>query len=933
MTLYDKLSALASLAHQSAWVERISCELNFAAELSTVNSRAYDALIETVLDTLLAKASENGALTRTDCLEAEKALAPLSKEAKSYRVHCIAHAHIDMNWMWGFNETTAVTVDTFRTVLDLMKEYPDLTFGQSQASTYKIIEEYAPEMLDEIRERIAEGRWEVTASTWVECDKNMTSGESLARHILYTRRYLSSLLNIPAESMNLDFEPDTFGHNISVPEICAKGGVKYYYHCRGNRDNEVAYRWRARSGAELLVWQEPEWYNYDVNGDMFRNLPQRAAKYGLKSWLSVYGVGDHGGGPTRRDVTRLIEIASWPIMPTVMFSTFAKFYSELEAIRDTLPIREGELNFVFTGCYTTQSRIKLANRLGEDRIYESELLSAAAHILAGEPRRNESYSKAWERILFNHFHDILPGSGVIETREYALGRFQEAMATVQTNANLAMRAIAERIDTSSLAGSDDSDGRSEGSAVGFMTGADGGYSMPQSERGQGRRRILHLFNPNQYDFDGVTDVTVWDWNYDAGLARFTTPDGEALPIKLMANDSGYWGHKFKKFALKVKIPALGYTTVVLDAAERPVYSPGALNPASPRSDGYGDGEIILENSKLRASFDHRTMQLVSLTDKSSGRELVKAPTAYFRLIKENTVHGMTSWRVGDVMSVENLNETREIRVCDINQYGIRKWIRYELSFGAGSRLSVVVMLDEDSSMLKFETKVEFLERFGGCIPQLNFYAPVGYAVSGYRYDVPFGTLDRPDIAHDVPANSFCAALPEEGESSSALMLISDSKYGFRGHGDAMALTLIRAAGDPDPYPEYGSHRIMIGLGLVGDASNATLYRAAESFVHPISVCSARGGSGELPLSGQLVRVDGDVKLTSVKTPEDFDGLAIRLSDISGKGGDVKLSFTSPLTAAFDSDINERELRELPFDGGSLALRVEPYKVRTLLLRF
>lgn len=93
-----------------------------------------------------------------------------------------------MNWMWGFQETAAVTVDTFRTVLDLMREYPDFTYAQSQASTYQIIEEYAPEMLEEIRQRIHEGRWEVTATTWVEPDKNMPNGESLARHILYTKR-------------------------------------------------------------------------------------------------------------------------------------------------------------------------------------------------------------------------------------------------------------------------------------------------------------------------------------------------------------------------------------------------------------------------------------------------------------------------------------------------------------------------------------------------------------------------------------------------------------------------------------------------------------------------------------------------------------------------------------------------------------------------
>ena len=185
--------------------------------------------------------------------EAERILAPVAKTAKSYHIHCMGHAHIDMNWMWGYNETASLTVDTFRTVLDLMKEYPDFKFSQSQASVYKIIEEHAPEMLTEIAGRVHEGRWELSASTWVENDKNMPSGESLSRHILYTKRYLSKLFDIDPKTIEIDFEPDTFGHNITTPEVCAQGGVKYYYHCRGREAAPCAYVWKSRAGGELLV--------------------------------------------------------------------------------------------------------------------------------------------------------------------------------------------------------------------------------------------------------------------------------------------------------------------------------------------------------------------------------------------------------------------------------------------------------------------------------------------------------------------------------------------------------------------------------------------------------------------------------------------------------------------------------------------------------
>ena len=254
--------------------------------------------MEEGIDLLLAAWKEIGDPSSDETAkQVEKQLSILSPEAKKYRVICTAHAHIDMNWMWGFQETVAVTIDTFRTMLQLMKEYPEFTFSQSQASTYKIIEQYYPEMLPEIKQRIKEGRWEVTASTLaVECDKNMPNGESLSRQILYTKKYLSELLEISEDSMELDFEPDTFGHSINMPEILQNGRVKYLYHCRGYEGHHV-YRWRSPSGAsDFIAYREPYWYNANIEYDMLLNVPEFCQKHQIDMMLKVYGVGHHGGG-------------------------------------------------------------------------------------------------------------------------------------------------------------------------------------------------------------------------------------------------------------------------------------------------------------------------------------------------------------------------------------------------------------------------------------------------------------------------------------------------------------------------------------------------------------------------------------------------------------------------------------------------------------
>ena len=174
----------------SKWNNRILSEIEFAIALSDSLDHKYDNVIDEALTFLENEIAENGVLTNSACEKAENILLPLSKDAKEYKLILAGHAHIDMNWMWSWHETVAATLATFRTMLRIMDEYPDFCFSQSQGAVYKIVEDYEPEMMDKIKARIAEGRWEVTASAWVETDKNMPSTESLIKHIKYTKNYL-----------------------------------------------------------------------------------------------------------------------------------------------------------------------------------------------------------------------------------------------------------------------------------------------------------------------------------------------------------------------------------------------------------------------------------------------------------------------------------------------------------------------------------------------------------------------------------------------------------------------------------------------------------------------------------------------------------------------------------------------------------------------
>ncbi len=928
MNLTEKLKRIANESGKSYWASRISAELEYAARLSAVMGGKFDRDIETSVDTLLASMNGDGVITDSAASFSEKLLLPLSSECKKNTVICVSHAHIDMNWMWGFHETASLTADTFRTVLDLMYEYPDFTFAQSQASVYKIIEEYAPWLLERIKLRVKEGRWDVTASTWVEADKNMPSGESLSRHILNTKNYLSKLLDIDKESLSIDFEPDTFGHSANVPEICNAGGVKYYYHCRGNAEHCV-YKWRSPSGAELLVYRDPEWYNGETHPRMALIVPEFCKRYGIPSMLKVYGVGDHGGGPSRRDIERVIDMASWPIQPTIKFGTFHEFFAELEQHADKLPVVTGEQNFLFTGCYTSQSRIKMSNRVAEARLFDTEQLAAISKAVGGQDLSG-LMTRAWQGILFNHFHDILPGSGTVETREYALGEFQRSLAGVNTGITYAMSNIADYIDTSSIQPDGDAQSTSEGAGVGYTTDQVSHFSFPKTERGSGKTRIFTLFNTLPAERRGPVELTVWDWPGDPSLLRVKRAGGGDCAVQLLEKGRHFWGHNYHKLIIDAVVPPLGYDVYVLyeGEAELPRFDPHA----SDRLDYISDAPIVLDNGVVRAEFDRLTMKLISFKDAATGTELVpkNAPSCRFNYILEDTVNGMSAWRVGNYTKVTDLNETCAVRVENVSLGSLLSSVRYTMKYERSS-FEVTVKLAAHSSTLEFEVKADWHEiGTRSFTPQLSFEAPFAYACDGYLNDIPMGTVKRAPAAFDVPCTSFSAPL-NKNEGKASLLLTSDTKYGFRNGRNSVAVTLIRASSDPDPYPEYGVHNIRIGLAAVSGTSVGALIKVASEFTHPVLYTSTRSHLGKLPLSSSFLTLEGrDIAISAVKTPEDGeDGIIVRVYNSGYEPETAKLSFFRRPKSVYLTDTNESRGTPLMMTGNGVEFSLKALEVATL----
>ncbi len=385
-TLWQELAALTRwLKSDQRAVDRISAQIKFAACLCDLHPdrapRWHKLLKQALADATKALTEDLG--VSQAIARAESALAPLAKVAKQYTIHCVGHGHIDMNWMWDWPETVATVNDTFTTVDRLMEEFPNFHYSQSQASVYQIMKDYLPELYARVKQRIAEGRWEVTATTWVEGSKNLASGEAMCRQLLYTNRFFQHELGFAPDAVKMDWECDTFGHPHTIPTILSQAGVSRYYFHRGSTGPQLFW-WQGVDGSRVLAFDDRHrGYNGRFSPEIIGGMREYLQATGLKDWLFVFGVGDHGGGPTRHDLLQSQEMNTWPIFPTIKLSTTDAFFSAVEKAAPELPVLDQELNFVFEGCYTSESTIKFANRKSENALVEAEAIG----LLAQPPRR------------------------------------------------------------------------------------------------------------------------------------------------------------------------------------------------------------------------------------------------------------------------------------------------------------------------------------------------------------------------------------------------------------------------------------------------------------------------------------------------------------------------------------------------------------------
>ncbi len=358
---------------------------------------------------------------------ARKELAPLlavPARASAHRLVAVGHAHMDSAWLWPRRETVRKCSRTFANALELMELDPQFRFVCSQAAQYDWMEQRYPNVFAGIKERVRTGQWIPVGGMWVEADMNIPSGESIARQLLHGQRYFESRFGVRCHEVWI---PDVFGYPGTLPQIFVEGGCDRFVTQKlsWNKQNRMphhTFKWYGLDGSCVLTHFPPvDTYGAEIEP---RELAHAQRNFSDSGWSGVsllpFGYGDGGGGPTREMLERLRRVADLDGLPRVELGTPDSFFDAVEgdvaAAGDRVPEWHGELYFeMHRGTFTTQANTKLGNRTCERLLREAELwwtLAANMITRAAPEYPRDTLDAAWKEVLFNQFHDIIPGSSI-----------------------------------------------------------------------------------------------------------------------------------------------------------------------------------------------------------------------------------------------------------------------------------------------------------------------------------------------------------------------------------------------------------------------------------------------------------------------------------------------------------------------------------------
>ena len=868
--------------------------LDILLELAGENHAKWKDLLDKAGEALDLSALENGRLDEffASLDRCAQILSPLTSIMKKYSMMMVGYSHIDPAWLWDKAEGENVVVKgTSENILKLMQDFPDFIYAANQMHCYRWMEKDYPELFARIKAAIASGRWEPVGAEWVEPDGNLPAGESFVRQFMYGRKY--SLEKFGKVS-TIGWTPDSFGYNWNLPQILAKSDMRGFLTVKlhSNDTTQFPYNifwWEAPDGSRVLGYFPTAGYGEEVYGStMAYELANIKQKHGVDSNLVIFGIGDHGGGIPRDYLERAFQLKDAPIYPKIEFLPVEKIFGRMIEQDKTLhfPTWKDEMYLEHhRGTYTSQAKTKNNNRRNEHRLMNAERYSSIASITAGVKYAFDKIEEAWKILLFNQFHDILPGSSITPVYKDADADHAWIKQQCEEVTNAAMDGIARLANTT-------------------------GSGMP-----------LVLFNGLSWTRDDVVDVEL---NAGVTEAAVFNDTGKEVPNQIITKADG------KKAVLFVarNIPPMGFAVYRIAEGGKSKAKGGALSVT----------DSTLENEYFKVKVDPTTGWVISIYDKKNKREIVESGKTAFQLQAYRELSGSDAWDAiypadGGLMEMPNAEE-----ISFVEKGPVRVTIMTRRKFGDGSEFRQYYSLVEGMPIVFGRLDADWHETNVTLKSAFNLNLDADYAT----FEIPYATIKRPSkpktpaerAKWEVSGHRW--ADYTDNKKDYGATLLSFSKYGYDVKNNVLRMTMLRAPTGPDPTADRGSHSIPYALyPHKGDWTQADSPLRGAEYNDPVIVFKTTSHAGKLGKRHSFFSAGPDnVVLTTIKRAENDDGFVLRLVETSGRDGTATVNLPAKPKKVIETNLVERELKTLPTPAGTtLTVPIGHYEIKSLRVVF
>jgi alpha-mannosidase len=845
--------------------------------------------------------------------QSQDKLQSLNPWLKQFTVRAVGNSHIDMAWLWPWTETVEVVRNTFQSVLDLMREYPDFKFTMSSARTYEWMQEKYPDMFEQIKQRVKEGRWEVIGGMWVEPDLNMPDGESLVRQILVGKRYFQK--NFGAD-IRIGWNPDSFGYNWQLPQIYKKSGIDYFVTSKllwATDYTKFPYRlfwWEAPDGSRLLTYFPHEYANDFDPEQITKDFSVYAPSiYGPKltdspQMLYLYGIGDHGGGPTRTMLDRADRLRDLnTVFPKVDFSTAKDFFADLDKKLPnlTVPTWNDELYFEYhRGVYTSQADTKQRIRHDEELMLDAEKYASVASLF-GHPYAQGQFELAWKNLLFDHFHDVMPGSGIAVNYLDAKRNLEDVARSAKQVTDSALNEILAHVNT------------------------------------QGDGVPVVVFNSLSWPRTEVIEVEI---QLPAPTRQIEVVDaaGHRVESELLAMDPAT---NRARLLIRANTPSMGYRTYFVRSGAKPRNSP---QDGQPKQVVVASG-TAMENEFVRLKVDSQTGCITSLVDLRNQVEALAPSETDSGGPKTLTCGNLLqafydrpkrwdAWNIDADFEKQHWDLDKADEVKLIEGGPLRAVIRVKKHFQNSTFVQDITMY---AGVPRVDVKMQAQWHEKHILLKVSF--PLSAHSDKATFEIPYGSIERP-TTRNTPAEQAKFEVPAQrwadlSDSKHGFSLLNDSKYGYDVKGNVLRLSLLRSPEWPDPHADEGHHEFTYSLyPHAGTWRDAQTIRRGYELNYKLLTATSQNHQGALPGEHSFVQVEPDnVVLTAIKKSEDDDSLVLRFYEWAGREADVKLQLPPGAQSASETDLMERSIADLSVQNDAVTVHTKPYEIKTLKVRF